>query len=154
MVPNTYDLKATLPAVSTFLDAQKSGPLPASAVAAYPWVENPSDLQRSEPIRGGYYMSDDYVKYSFPMATTTAMLAWTVLQFGAGYAAAGQLGAVQAHVRWGADYLMKAHTAASNFVVQVRGLGCASVWGGGYTTVCVCGGGGGGRLTNTMMVHY
>jgi hypothetical protein len=122
IVPNTYDLKATLPAVTTFLEAQKSGPLLASAVAAYPWLENPSDLQRLEPIRGGYYMSEDYVKYSFPMASSTAILAWTVLQFGAGYAKAGQLAAVQQHVRWGADYLMKAHTATSNFVVQVRGV--------------------------------
>jgi hypothetical protein len=37
-----------------------------------------------------------------------------------GYAAAGQLPAARAQLRWGADYLMRAHTNSTAFVVQVR----------------------------------
>lgn len=66
----------------------------------------------------------DYVKYSFPIATSMTMLAWSLVEFSGGYAAAGSLNTATSQLRWGADYLMRAHTTPSSFVVQVRlGLG-------------------------------
>jgi hypothetical protein len=123
MVPNEYNLKATLAPVADFLETAKSGNLPPAAYFAYPWLQNPSDLgPGAEPLQGGFYMADDYVKYSFPMASATAVLAWAVLEFPQGFAAAGRMGAVKDSVRWGADYLMAAHLKNNSFVVQVRRL--------------------------------
>ena len=119
MVPNEYNLKATLPPVADFLETAKSGNLPAAAISAYPWLQNPSDLgPGAEPLRGGFYMADDFVKYSFPMASATAVLAWALLEFPQGFVAAGRMASVKESVRWGADYLMAAHKNNS-FVVQV-----------------------------------
>lgn len=61
----------------------------------------------------------DYVKYSFPMATSMTMLAWSLVEFSKGYAAAGALKSATSQLKWGADYLIRAHTTTSSFVVQV-----------------------------------
>jgi hypothetical protein len=46
----------------------------------YPWLVNatgnPADL-----VHGGYYMGVDYVKHTFPLATSMSMLAWSLLRF-------------------------------------------------------------------------
>lgn len=62
----------------------------------------------------------DYVKYSFPIATSMTTLAWSLVEFSGGYAAAGSLNTATSQLRWGADYLMRAHATPSSFVVQVR----------------------------------
>ncbi len=67
----------------------------------------------------GVYDYVDYVKYSFPLATSMTMLAWSLVEFSGGYAAAGSLNAATSQLRWGADYLMRAHATPSSFVVQV-----------------------------------
>jgi hypothetical protein len=64
----------------------------------------------------------DYVKYSFPMATSMTMLAWSLVEFSKGYAAAGALNSATSQLKWGADYLIRAHTTPSSFVVQVGAL--------------------------------
>lgn len=70
---------------------------------------------------GGYYDAGDNVKFGFPMAFTTTMLAWSVIEFGDKMQ--GQLDHARAAVRWGADYLLKAATATPNTLyVQVAKL--------------------------------
>ncbi|KAJ1384578.1 Six-hairpin glycosidase superfamily [Sesbania bispinosa] len=66
---------------------------------------------------GGYYDAGDNVKFHFPMAFTTTMLAWSVLEFG------GEMGselknALEA-VRWGSDYFLKATEKQDMVVAQV-----------------------------------
>ena len=53
------------------------------------------------------------LKMSVPMAFTTSLLAWGMLAFPSGYAAANQTHAGQQSVRWGADYLLKTLIANS-----------------------------------------
>lgn len=55
---------------------------------------------------GGYYDAGDNLKFTFPMAFTITMLAWSHLEFGS------LMGLETPHVlqaiRWGTDYLLKA----------------------------------------------
>ena len=53
------------------------------------------------------------LKMSIPTAFTTSLLAWGMLAFPAGYAAANQTYAGEQSVRWGADYLLKTLIANS-----------------------------------------
>lgn len=67
---------------------------------------------------GGYYDAGDNVKFGLPMAFTTTMLSWSILEFGD--LMQGQLENAMAAVRWSTDYLLKAATAAPDALfVQV-----------------------------------
>jgi endoglucanase len=70
-------------------------------------------------LTGGYYDSGDNVKFGLPMAFSVTMLAWSVIEHTAALAAAGELQHAIAAVRWGADYLARAHTADEVLFVQV-----------------------------------
>lgn len=68
---------------------------------------------------GGYYDAGDNVKFGLPMAFTTTLLAWSVIEFGSSMKN-GQLDHAKDAVRWGTDYLLKAATAApSALYIQV-----------------------------------
>ncbi|XP_057864071.2 endoglucanase 1-like isoform X2 [Cryptomeria japonica] len=68
-------------------------------------------------ILGGYYDAGDNVKFGFPMAFTTTMLSWSVLEFG------GKMGNDLQHakeaIRWATDYLLKAAAYPGTLYVQV-----------------------------------
>lgn len=66
---------------------------------------------------GGYYDAGDNVKFGFPMAFTTTMLSWSVLEFGG--LMKGELQNARAAVRWGTDYLLKATAHPGTIYVQV-----------------------------------
>jgi endoglucanase len=70
-------------------------------------------------LTGGYYDSGDNVKFGLPMAFSVTMLAWGVIEHTAKLAAAGELQHAIAAVRWGADYLARAHAADEVLFVQV-----------------------------------
>lgn len=67
---------------------------------------------------GGYYDAGDNVKFGLPMAFTTTLLAWSVIEFGDSMG--NEIENARAAVRWGSDYLLKAATAAPDVLyVQV-----------------------------------
>lgn len=57
-------------------------------------------------LSGGYYDAGDNVKFGLPLAFTTTMLAWSVIEFGA--LMHGQLQHAKAAIKWSTDYLIKA----------------------------------------------
>lgn len=67
---------------------------------------------------GGYYDAGDNVKFNFPMAFSTTMLAWSVLEFGKDMGS--DLGHALDAIRWGTDYFLKA-TSIPGFVFSQVG---------------------------------
>lgn len=54
---------------------------------------------------GGYYDAGDNIKFSFPMAFTTTVLAWSVIEFGSSMG--HDLKHTLQAIRWSTDYLIK-----------------------------------------------
>lgn len=68
-------------------------------------------------LTGGYYDAGDNVKFNFPMAFSTSVLAWGVLEYGRsmGPELANALDAV----RWATDYFLKATATPGVVYAQV-----------------------------------
>ena len=58
---------------------------------------------------GGYYDAGDNLKLGFPMAFTTTMLSWSTIEFKDQLEKKNELTNALAAIKWGTDYLMKAH---------------------------------------------
>ena len=69
---------------------------------------------------GGYYDAGDNVKFGFPMAFTTTMLSWSVIEFGG--LMKGELANAKVAIRWATDYLLKATAHPNTIYVQVSFL--------------------------------
>ncbi|KAL2329368.1 hypothetical protein Fmac_022795 [Flemingia macrophylla] len=76
-----------------------------------------SPLPRKVDLVGGYYDAGDNVKFNFPMAFTTTMLAWSVIEFGK-FMGPDLKHALDA-IRWGTDYLLKATSIPGIVFAQV-----------------------------------
>ncbi|KAF3336134.1 endoglucanase 1-like protein [Carex littledalei] len=102
-----------------FFEAQRSGQLPANQRVTWRGNSGLSDGSAHQvDLVGGYYDAGDNVKFGLPMAFTTTMLAWSVIEFG--NMMSGQLDNAKAAVRWGSDYLLKAATTTpDSLYVQV-----------------------------------
>ncbi|CAJ1934323.1 unnamed protein product [Sphenostylis stenocarpa] len=107
-----------------FFEGQRSGKLPPSQ--RMKWrkdsaLSDGSDIQvnkLSMDLVGGYYDAGDNVKFNFPMAFTTTMLAWSVVEFGDSMGS--ELKNALDAIRWGTDYFIKA-TKFPDKVVAVVG---------------------------------
>lgn len=93
-----------------FFEAQRSGHLPSSQRVT--WRAN-SGLHDGKAngvdLVGGYYDAGDNVKFGLPMAFTITMMSWSIAEYGKQMAGSGELGHAMDAVKWGTDYLMKAH---------------------------------------------
>ena len=68
---------------------------------------------------GGYYDAGDNVKFGLPMAFTITMMSWSIVEYGKQMAASGELGHALDAVKWGTDYLIKAHPEPNVFYGEV-----------------------------------
>ncbi|KAK5846497.1 hypothetical protein PVK06_002787 [Gossypium arboreum] len=89
-----------------FFEGQRTGKLPSNQRMIWrkdSALRDGSDLGMD--LLGGYYDAGDNVKFNFPMAFSTTMLAWSVIEFG--QFMGPDLQHAQDSIRWGADYLLK-----------------------------------------------
>ncbi|GFS35627.1 glycosyl hydrolase 9B13 [Actinidia rufa] len=101
-----------------FFEGQRSGRLPPNQRVT--WRRN-SGLSDGSALHvdlvGGYYDAGDNVKFGFPMAFTTTMLSWSVIEFGG--LMKGELQNAREAIRWATDYLLKATAQPDTIYVQV-----------------------------------
>ncbi|GFO36046.1 endoglucanase [Plakobranchus ocellatus] len=124
-----------------FYAAQRSGALPADN--PIPWR---GDSALGDCVTGGWYdvllviglsfhllshLAGDHVKFGLPMASSTTLLTWSLIQFKEGYQKAGQLDQMYDSVRWPLDYFLAAwEESPPRLLVQVGdGHADHSYWG-------------------------
>ena len=62
------------------------------------------------------------MKYGFPLAFTITLLAWGMIEFEEGYRDAKEWSYAHENLKWGADYIVKAHTAPNTLWGQVKNV--------------------------------
>nr|AMH40388.1 glycoside hydrolase family 9 [Sipyloidea sipylus] len=116
----TYDYKLLLQKSLLFYEAQRSGKLPSDQKVTWRHDSALNDKgQNGEDLTGGYYDAGDYVKFGFPMAFSTTLLAWSVLDHSAAYESANALEDGRKAVKWATDYFIKCHVSEFEFYGQV-----------------------------------
>ncbi|CAO2175561.1 unnamed protein product [Urochloa humidicola] len=103
-----------------FFKGQRSGRLPANHRVKWRGDSALNDGQAENVnLTGGYYDAGDNVKFGFPMAFSVTLLGWSAVEFHDEVAAAGQLRYLRSAVKWGADFLLRAHTSPTTLYTQV-----------------------------------
>ena len=139
--PNTNTYAEALKLSLLFYEANRSGDLD-EATNRVPWrgdsgLNDGNDgiyfgdatAENLQPdinldLTGGYHDAGDHVKFGLPLASTLSTLTWGGLAFADGYEITGQADELLSTVKWGTDYLLKAHQVDANgstdfFIVQV-----------------------------------
>ncbi|WP_218108369.1 glycoside hydrolase family 9 protein, partial [Actinacidiphila rubida] len=116
----SFDYAEALQDSMLFYESQRSGALPADNRVGW---RGDSDLSDGKDagldLTGGYHDAGDEVKFGFPMAFSMTMLGWGGIDEASGYAAAGQKSFLQRNLRWGDDWLLKAHPSPNVLYGQV-----------------------------------
>lgn len=101
-----------------FFEGQRSGKLPPTQRMTWRKDSGLQDgFQIGVDLVGGYYDAGDNVKFNFPMAFSTTMLAWSVLDFG-NFMGPDLPHALEA-IKWATDYFLKATSIPGFVFVQV-----------------------------------
>ncbi|GGP86725.1 glycoside hydrolase family 9 protein [Saccharothrix coeruleofusca] len=103
-----------------FYDAQRSGDLPADNRVSW---RGDSALRDGADVgldlSGGFYDAGDHVKFGLPFGAAMTMLAWGAVENRAAYDSSGQLPHLLANLRWGTDWIIKAHPSPNVVYGQV-----------------------------------
>ncbi|GMH02794.1 hypothetical protein Nepgr_004633 [Nepenthes gracilis] len=115
-----HDYRDALSKSILFYEGQRSGFLPLDQRMSWRSDSGLGDgAERGVDLTGGYYDAGDNVKFNFPMAFTTTMLAWSVIEFGDLMPPDENRNALVA-IKWGTDYLLKSVSELPNRIyVQV-----------------------------------
>ena len=93
-----------------FIEAQRSGPLTADSRLEWRGDSAVNDgANVGMDLSGGYYDAGDHMKFGFPMAASMTLLSWGVEAYRDAYSAIGQLDEALDAIKWGTDYILKAH---------------------------------------------
>nr|QCQ73715.1 endo-(1,4)-beta-D-glucanase [Litchi chinensis] len=105
-----YNYVEALDKTLMFFEAQRSGKLPPTQRVKWRGDSALKDgsLQGVDLV-GGYYDAGDHVKFGLPMAYTSTMLAWGVIEYRKEISDLNQMGDALWAIRWATDYFIKAH---------------------------------------------
>lgn len=114
----THNYRDALTKSILFFEGQRSGKLPPNQRLIWRRDSGLSDgVAMNVDLVGGYYDAGDNVKFGFPMAFTTTMLSWSVIEFGG--MMKSELQNAKEAIRWATDYLLKATVHPDTIYVQV-----------------------------------
>ena len=117
---DAFDYSEALQDSMFFYEAQRSGQLPPDNEVDWRGDSDLSDgSDNGVNLTGGYHDAGDLVKFGLPEAWAMNMLAWSLLDYPAGYADAGQTQTAEENLRWGDDYILSAATGPDTFYGQV-----------------------------------
>ncbi|KAG0165755.1 hypothetical protein DFQ28_008331 [Apophysomyces sp. BC1034] len=103
-----------------FYEAQRSGKLPANNRVSWRHDSGLDDGKDNKvDLTGGYYDAGDYLKFTVPLSHSLALIAWGAIEWYDGYVKANQANYLQEMMRWGMDWLIKAHPEPNVLYVQV-----------------------------------
>ncbi|CAI2169163.1 11483_t:CDS:2 [Funneliformis geosporum] len=103
-----------------FYEAQRSGKLPPDNRVTW---RGDSGLQdgsdKKVDLEGGYYDAGDHLKFTFPLSWTLSSISWGAYEWYEGYQTAGQATQIRDMIKWGTDWLIKAHSEPEVLYVMV-----------------------------------
>ncbi|KAI4305109.1 hypothetical protein L6164_028495 [Bauhinia variegata] len=106
----SVDYETALTKSFLFYEGQRSGKLPPNQRVQWRGDSGLQDGQTASiDLVGGYYDAGDNLKLGFPFAFTITMLSWSVVDFRANLSAKNELLNALEAIKWGTDYLIKAH---------------------------------------------
>ncbi|KAJ4712001.1 Endoglucanase [Melia azedarach] len=115
-----YDYRDALGKSILFFEGQRSGRLPASQRVKW---RGDSALSDGKPdnvnLVGGYYDAGDNVKFGWPMAFTVSLLSWAAVEYRREISSVNQLGYLGSAIRWGTEFILRAHTSPTTLYTQV-----------------------------------
>ncbi|GGM56481.1 glycoside hydrolase family 9 protein [Dactylosporangium sucinum] len=127
----TFNYAEALQKSIWFYEAQQSGPKPSWSRVGW---RGDSALKDGQDVgldlTGGWFDAGDHVKFGFPMAFTTTMLAWGAVEYRDAYTRSGQLPHLINNLRFVNDYFIKAHPSANVLYGQVGTGGPDHAWWG------------------------
>ena len=116
-----YNYNEVLQKSILFYEAQRSGKLPENNRIAWRGDSALGDRGNGgEDLTGGWYDAGDFVKFGFPMAFSTTLLSWGIIEFPESYSSSRQMENVLNSIKWPLDYFIKAHVNADQFYGQVN----------------------------------
>jgi len=113
-----HDYREALSKCIMFFEGQRSGKLPPNQ--RIKWRKDSAlrdGVAANVDLVGGYYDAGDNIKFGFPLAFTTTMLSWSVIEFGRFMD--NELQNAKTSIRWATDYLLKATAHPDTVYVQV-----------------------------------
>ena len=117
--PGEFNYGEALQKAIFFYEAARSGAINDNKVD---WRDDSGMQDGSDvglDLTGGYYDAGDHVKFGLPMTYSMSMLAWGVVQYRDAYAKSGQLQRMLDTIKWGTDWILKAHPSPDVFFGQV-----------------------------------
>jgi endoglucanase len=103
-----------------FYEGQRSGKLPSNNRVSWRNTSSTDDGKDvGIDLTGGYYDAGDYIKATFPLSFSLMSICWGATDFGQGYDIANQTAYLDSMLRWGLDWLIKAHPNDNTLYVLV-----------------------------------
>ncbi|KAJ0778989.1 putative cellulase [Helianthus annuus] len=115
-----HDYKDALSKAILFFEGQRSGKLPSTQRVKWRGDSALSDGEsKNVSLSGGYYDAGDNVKFTWPMAFTISLLSWAAIEYPEQLNSASQLGYLRSEIRWGSNFILKAHVSSTKLYTQV-----------------------------------